>query len=71
MARSSHADKDLENGSCGSDSPLPDLQPQPAQVDPALEKRIVRKLDRHIIPLVMFLCMLPTAQLQTHMADTH
>lgn len=25
---------------------------------PAMEKRVVRKLDRHVVPLVMALCML-------------
>lgn len=29
---------------------------QPQQFDAALEKRIVRKIDMHLIPLVMVLC---------------
>jgi hypothetical protein len=30
---------------------------EPQTIDPVLEKRVVRKLDRHIVPLVMTLCM--------------
>lgn len=30
--------------------------PAPRQLDPALEKVVVRKTDSHLIPLVMFLC---------------
>ncbi|KAH9213618.1 MFS transporter-like protein [Leptodontidium sp. 2 PMI_412] len=32
--------------------------PQPLQFDAALEKRVVRKIDRHLIPLVMILYLL-------------
>lgn len=29
---------------------------QPTAVDPAAEKRVVRKLDFHVVPLLMALC---------------
>jgi len=47
------ADPDLENRIHASDSTLPEQRPH---VDPALEKRVVRKLDMHLMPLVMALC---------------
>ena len=28
-------------------------------IDPALQKRVVRKLDLNLMPMVMALCMLP------------
>ena len=30
---------------------------EPESIDPVMEKRVVRKMDRNIIPLVMALCM--------------
>ncbi len=33
-----------------------DTSPRPIQFDAALEKRVVRKIDVHLIPLVMILC---------------
>jgi hypothetical protein len=30
---------------------------EPYHIDPAIEKRVVRKFDRNIVPLVMALCM--------------
>lgn len=32
--------------------------PVPNLIDPAAEKRVVRKLDFHVVPLVMALCAL-------------
>jgi hypothetical protein len=32
---------------------------QSYHIDPVIEKRVVRKLDRNVVPLVMILCMAP------------
>jgi hypothetical protein len=34
-----------------------DVAREQQSIDPIMEKRVVRKMDRHIIPLVMALCM--------------
>ena len=34
------------------------IQAQEHHIDPEVEKRVVRKLDMHVVPLVMALCML-------------
>jgi len=44
---------DLENQ---SDSIQQDGASQPLHIDPQLEKRVVRKIDLHIMPLVIALC---------------
>lgn len=40
-----------------------DTSPTPRHYDLALEKRVVRKIDRHLIPLVMILCKSGTTPL--------
>lgn len=35
---------------------------QYVHIDPAVQRRVVRKLDWHIMPLVMALCKLPPAR---------
>lgn len=47
------AETDLETRNYGSDSTLPGQRPY---IDPALERRVVRKLDMHLMPLIMALC---------------
>jgi hypothetical protein len=36
-----------------------DHQHTQIHIDPAVEKRLIRKLDRNVVPLVMALCMIP------------
>jgi len=48
-----NTEKDLESRACSQDGI------RPYAIDPAVEKRVVRKLDKHLIPLVMILCMSP------------
>jgi hypothetical protein len=52
-ARPTH-DGELEKA--GSPS-YDDEARQPESIDPIMEKRVLRKMDRNIIPLVMALCM--------------
>jgi hypothetical protein len=52
QSKSQNLEKDVENAHI-------ERQDVPAThhlVDPALEKRVVRKLDLHIVPLVLVLC---------------
>lgn len=49
-------DGELEKAGSSSYDDEDDRAPQP--IDPVMEKRLLRKLDRNIIPLVMALCMI-------------
>lgn len=52
-----HEDPEKYVGHHGDDaSQTHDNSPPPRHYDLALEKRVVRKIDRHLIPLVMILC---------------
>jgi len=52
-----HEDPEKYVGHHGDDaSQTHDNSPPPRHYDLTLEKRVVRKIDRHLIPLVMILC---------------
>jgi hypothetical protein len=47
------SEKDIEQQ---AESNTQDGAPQPRQFDRAMERKVVRKIDLHLIPLVMVLC---------------
>jgi len=49
-------DKLMMEGEAGIESPG---HGNAVHVTPEMEKRLLRKLDRRIVPLIMVLCMLP------------
>jgi hypothetical protein len=44
------------------EAPEPPQGYQYANIDPVVQRRVVRKLDWHLMPLVMALCKLDTLQ---------
>jgi hypothetical protein len=43
--------------------------PQPFPTNPELEKRVLRKIDMHVTPLVTFLCMCSTTCAEVTITD--